>query len=418
MRRGNDRSHARLLGLHAAAIVSAQFLPLMLVRELVDAVERPGVRPGLTDAYSQLKPHATAIVGVATEARRPREPDLPEPSASQIALSPVALAAADGQAKTVGGGRTPSERSPTETKRMLGALAGGCVLAAAVAAAGAIGLGLSLDKRLAAIAAIAEAMSPPSTAEPVSPKASEANLLRIERALERASIRMAIVSGNARDASALMAHDLRTPLTRVRSVLDVALLESSAASMRKSVERALAGCDDLAELLASLLRIADIERGPAGKHATEVDAVEVVELLHDAYEPALSDGGRSLSLICDGPAPIMAERTLLIQALANLLDNAQLHTPPGTNVVVSVQPADGKVAIVVSDDGPGVSSAALPRLTERFFRADRDGGPSGHGLGLSMAAAVAEAHDGRVVISNDGPGLRVALTFAEVGREG
>lgn len=213
-------------------------------------------------------------------------------------------------------------------------------------------------------------------------------------------------------ASAALAHELRTPLTRIRTILDAALREDDRVMQRTCIERALAGCDDMAELLGSLLRIAEIGQGGIPLPKADVDLVELCTFLHEAFEPAISDGGRTISLCCDGPAVVCASRALLAQVVSNLLDNAQLHTPIGTNIVLSIVTKRGEVRIGVSDDGPGVPGTVLNRLTERFYRAAPSRSPPGHGLGLSLAAAVATAHGADLRVFNDGPGLRVVLSFA------
>lgn len=215
-------------------------------------------------------------------------------------------------------------------------------------------------------------------------------------------------------ASAALAHDLRTPLTRIRTILDAALREDDRVSQRDCIERAMAGCDDMAELLGSLLRITELKRGGIPLPKADVDLVELCTFLHEAFEPAIVDGGRTISLCCEGPAVTRANRALLAQAVSNLLDNAQLHTPIGTNIVLSIVAKEAVLRIGVSDDGPGVPDTVLNRLTERFYRATPGRSPPGHGLGLSLAAAIAAAHGADLRVFNDGPGLRVVLSFASM----
>lgn len=226
--------------------------------------------------------------------------------------------------------------------------------------------------------------------------------------------------GGVAYASTALAHDLRTPLTRIRTILDAALREDDPVMQRACIERALEGCDDMAELLCSLLRITEMEQVGIPMPNADVDLVELCTFLHDAFEPAIVDGGRTISLCCEGSAVTRANRTLLAQLVSNLLDNAQLHTPIGTNIVLSILAEEAEFCIGVSDDGPGVPDTVLNRLTERFYRAAPGLSPPGHGLGLSLAAAIAAAHAADLRVFNDGPGLRVVLSVAAIpnDREG
>jgi hypothetical protein len=208
-----------------------------------------------------------------------------------------------------------------------------------------------------------------------------------------------------------MAHELRTPLGRMRMALEDALRETDAGRVRALVGRALDHGDDLSSLFASLLRIAEIERCGIADRCEPSDLEAVAAALFEAYAPAVEDGGRSLTLRTHGPAMATADRALVAQALANLLDNAQLHTPPGTNVTIEVDHADGRVRVTVLDDGDGVAEADRQRITERFVRIRRERPTPGHGLGLSMVAAVATACGGGLEIADAGPGLRVTLSL-------
>lgn len=233
------------------------------------------------------------------------------------------------------------------------------------------------------------------------------DLSRLDAAVRAMGGRISHAEAERRLATAMLAHDLRAPLVRLRARLVAAL---TGRTTRDDVERAVAHCDDLAELLTSLLSISALEGGGRRLRTAPLGVRDLLATIVEAYEPAVEDGGRTLrSIECGNGGTMDADRSLMMQALGNLLDNAQLHTPPGTTVTVSSEVGGGKVRISVTDDGPGASPEDAARLGEPFFRASGERRPPGHGLGLAMAAAIARAHGGLLEVECARPGLRVSL---------
>jgi signal transduction histidine kinase len=201
-----------------------------------------------------------------------------------------------------------------------------------------------------------------------------------------------------RRVSADIAHDLRTPLTRLRAGLEAALV---AADARPAVERAIAETDAVLEIFAAILRISEIEGGDrrAGFAAFDLSA-------------ALADVAEAFGLAPGGIAPgitLTGDRTLLQQAVSNLLANAAAHTPAGTPVSLAVAREAGGVAITVADRGPGVSAADRARLGTPFLRLAAARDTPGHGLGLALVRAVATLHGGRLTFEDAQPGLLARL---------
>ncbi|MGN6621196.1 MAG: ATP-binding protein [Sphingomonas sp.] len=224
--------------------------------------------------------------------------------------------------------------------------------------------------------------------------------------------RIAQLLENLRQVSSDVAHDLRTPLARLRGQLEAALDgPREGAAYRAGLKRAIVQSDDLLRLFAAILRISEVEGGAVKRTFARVDVTDLVTDLCDSFAPAVADGGRTLA--CDA-APGLAlngDRELLAQALINLLDNAQHHTPVGTRIAVVAAGDGGTVRLTIADDGPGVAPEDRARITRRFARLDSSRGTPGHGLGLNLVVAVAQVHGGAVMIEDNRPGLSVTMTL-------
>lgn len=207
-----------------------------------------------------------------------------------------------------------------------------------------------------------------------------------------------------------LAHDLRMPLTRLRNQLED--IETRDASQARQVGEAIAEADELLTLFNAMLRLARLEAG-TGRHAmTVVDLGGLVDRAIDTFMPAAEDQGRRLRRQGDpGSHPVRGDETLLAQLLANLIDNAICHTRPGAIIRCGVEAAGGSVILSVSDDGPGAPPEEIPNLTKRFYRLDRSRNQPGTGLGLSLAAAIADLHGAQMRIVDMAPGLSVSIRF-------
>ncbi|HEX6999888.1 MAG TPA: HAMP domain-containing sensor histidine kinase [Gammaproteobacteria bacterium] len=204
-----------------------------------------------------------------------------------------------------------------------------------------------------------------------------------------------------------VAHDLRGPLTRLRN-----RLETLAAAEQPSREDLL-GCVEQAERLLdtfnALLRIARVESGAYRSAFAPLDLVPIVRDVCELYQAAADE--RRIGLHCRIPnaAEVFGDRELLAQALTNLLDNAVKYTPAGGSIVVALRDADDRIFLSVADSGPGIPPAERERVLERFARLDQARSQPGNGLGLALVKAVAAQHNGRIVLDDNSPGLRVTL---------
>ena len=212
-----------------------------------------------------------------------------------------------------------------------------------------------------------------------------------------------------RDVSNAIAHDLRTPLTRLRNHLEQVRDDAHSDQMREQIEETLGEADALLATFSSLLRIAQIEAGNRRQEFGEVGLNELVDDIVELYEPLAAE--KSLQLTTSAATSVRAcgDRDLLFQAISNLVDNAIKYTP--TDGTVDIQLGEGPLGtrIEVADSGTGIPPAERERVFERFFRLETHRGSPGSGLGLSLVAAVVTLHGGSISLEDNNPGLRVLI---------
>jgi signal transduction histidine kinase len=229
-----------------------------------------------------------------------------------------------------------------------------------------------------------------------------------------------------RHAGDAIAHDLRSPLTRMRAKLEVALMDAEAGKIDgvDAVQLALDEADSLLKTFNTVLAIARLQAAAGHTPDPKVfDAADLAADMAELYEPASEDKGLEFSAEIERGLMIEANQPFLAQALANIIDNAIKYTPTGGAVMLRARRrSSGEIEFSVTDTGPGVPEADRDRVTERFVRLDNSRTEAGSGLGLSLVAAVMEAHGGRIqldegpgVYNGFGPGLRVALVVPAAG---
>ena len=239
------------------------------------------------------------------------------------------------------------------------------------------------------------------------------DLDRLARTLNRMLDRIAALMESLRQVSSDVAHDLRTPLTRLYQRLeDVHAHARSVADFEPAVEAALKEAQGLLETFSALLRIAQVEGASPRAEFRRVDLSAAAEAVADAYRPDAEEAGHQLSTAITAGVVVSGDQELLTQALANLVENALRHTPPGTRISIRLEScSDGGARLSVEDNGPGVADADLPHLTERFFRGEPSRTMPGNGLGLSLVNAIAELHFARLTFANSDLGLNVSVSF-------
>jgi len=213
-----------------------------------------------------------------------------------------------------------------------------------------------------------------------------------------------------RHVSNAIAHDLRTPLGRVRAGLDEALTpDMTVPALAGAARMAIEDIDDLIALLNKLLQIAEAESGMRTGSFESVDVNRIVRDMAELYDAAAEDARLTLSVASANPVWASGDHDLLASAVASLIDNAIKYAGAGASVELAARSAADGVCIAVRDDGPGVPPGELPRLTERFYRMDRARSQPGNGLGLAIVSAIATLHGGELRLENAEPGLRASI---------
>jgi signal transduction histidine kinase len=233
--------------------------------------------------------------------------------------------------------------------------------------------------------------------------------------------RLARSIAGLRHAGDAIAHDLRSPLTRLRARLEAAIIEADAGRTdpRDALHQALEDTDGVLRTFAAVLAIARLESAPDAPGKTLFDPSDMARAVAELYEPLAEDKGVDFQIETARGLKVEGNQEFIAQAVANLLDNAAKYTPPGGAIMLRTRRrASGDVEISVTDTGPGVAPADRARVVERFVRLENSRNQPGAGLGLSLVAAVARAHRGGLeldegpgAVEGSGPGLRVALVF-------
>ncbi len=236
---------------------------------------------------------------------------------------------------------------------------------------------------------------------------------QVNAALDRLS---ALVDG-MREVSANIAHDLKTPLNRLQMILESAADKTvSGEDVSTELADARTESHQINSTFDALLRIAQIEAGARKARFVDVDVGHVVEIIGEVYADVAEDDGKSLSTkgVSETKWFVHGDRDLLMQMLANLVENALRHCPPGTAIELSVTMQSDHVVVKVGDSGPGIPAEERENVFRRLYRLDSSRTTPGSGLGLSLVKAVADLHGAAITLEDNNPGLAVIVSFPTV----
>ncbi|MEJ2061191.1 MAG: HAMP domain-containing sensor histidine kinase, partial [Gammaproteobacteria bacterium] len=213
-----------------------------------------------------------------------------------------------------------------------------------------------------------------------------------------------------REVTDNVAHDLRSPLNRLRNRLEITLLESRPqAEYQEVIAQTITDLDEVLNTFNTLLSIAQAEAGVKRQHFDIVDLTALCTDLAELYEAPAEDAQLELSSTLEAGLVMQGNRDLLAQALGNLLDNAIKYTPSGGHIRLSLIRQSAEGVLTVEDNGPGIPAMDRERVLERFVRLDSARSSTGNGLGLALVRAAAHVHGGHLTLEDTAPGLKVTL---------
>ncbi len=275
--------------------------------------------------------------------------------------------------------------------------------------AGGFALSRDVHRRLAAISGTAEAIIDGDLSRRVPMRGSQDDLDRLAETINRMLDRITGLMESLRQVSNDIAHDLRTPLTRLRQRLEAGLAREG--ERGEAIEGALGDLDTILDTFAALLRIAQIEGGARRAAFRATDLTQLARTVVDAFAPSAEDARQTLRLEGELELVVDGDPELLTQMLVNLVENALRHAGEGAAIRVGVGRVDGAPALRVADDGPGVPAVEREKLFDRFYRLERSRSAPGSGLGLALVAAVARLHGAEVRLHDAQPGLEARVSF-------
>jgi signal transduction histidine kinase len=278
-----------------------------------------------------------------------------------------------------------------------------CVLGGAVA-------GIRAQRRLTGLRRAAERIMSGHVVErlPISRRGDDLDQLAriVNRMLDEIERLLLDIKGVSED----IAHDLRTPLTRVRAQLERGREHArTREELAEVVGRAIGGVDQAITTILALLRIAEIEHGRRQSGFGSVELDEIVREVGELYEPIAEDKGLTLAVGATDRTVVHGDRDLLLEALVNLVDNAVKFTPPGGHVAIELAHTPRGATVRVVDTGSGIADSEKNMVFRRFYRSDKSRHTEGVGLGLNLVAAVAKLHGFRLGIASRSPGCVVEL---------
>ena len=274
-------------------------------------------------------------------------------------------------------------------------------------------IALRISKRLVAVKQTLDRVAEGDLAARLPLSGAEDDIDRVSRQVNAALVRLAALVDGMRQVSADIAHDLRTPLGRLRNHIAEAIeATEQGTDALPALEQALAESDSIGNTFSALLRIAQIEAGARKARFGPVDLTATLRSVAEVYAEVAEDAGMTLTLRDPGrPVWVKGDAELLVQAFANLVENAIRHCPAGAAIRCDLGLEAHQALVRITDTGPGIPVEERQKVLRRLYRLERSRTTPGSGLGLSLVKAVADLHAARLWLGDAGPGLEVGLAF-------
>jgi signal transduction histidine kinase len=281
-----------------------------------------------------------------------------------------------------------------------------------IAGAGGLLVGFRFMRRVDAIAQTCQGIVAGRLDERIPLTGREDEWDRLAGAINEMLNRISALLENLRQVSSDVAHDLRTPLTRVRNRLEEARNSSmSVTDYSAAVTTAIDDMDQLLAMFSALLRISQVEAGARLQAFRVVPLTEIMENVYQMYLPVTEDCRRLLTSSLAAGVRIRGDAELLTQMFSNLVENAIRHTPEQTRIQIKLAVEGDMVAASITDDGPGIDPNEHEKVLRRFYRGSSSRANEGYGLGLALVAAIAQLHQAKLTLSDAKPGLDVKISF-------
>jgi signal transduction histidine kinase len=334
----------------------------------------------------------------------------PQPAAPHLGVG-MAVVIADGTALLIGRD-IDDQRRLAESIRAT-ALAGTATMALALLGGG-LYASRTYRQRIAAMAASSRRIMAGNLSERIAAGGSGDELDRLADSLNLMLGRIEALLAAISEMSDNIAHDLRTPLTRLRNRAEAALRDTAGASAyRDGLEKTIEEADEIIRTFNALLLISKVEAGATRQGIETLDPAAVARDVAELLQPVAEEAGLTIVQRLEDGLRVPANRELFGQAIFNLVDNAIKYAGGGP-VTVTLRRAGKSVEVAVADRGPGIAAEDRERALKRFVRLDKSRSQPGTGLGLSLVAAVARLHAGSVRLEDNAPGLRVVLSLPGV----
>jgi signal transduction histidine kinase len=285
----------------------------------------------------------------------------------------------------------------------------GVTLAMLLAFAGGAAMSLSLLRRIEAVSQTSRDIVGGALQRRIPERGTGDEFDHLAASLNAMFDRIQTLMEGLRQVSNDIAHDLRTPLTRLRQRLELA--QRGGGDARAVIERAILDVDSILETFGALLRIAQIESGARSAGFSRLDLADVLDTVIEIHQSAIDESGRIFEARIGPALNVDGDRELLTQLFANLLDNALRHSPTNARVALTATRRGERIVVSIADRGPGIPAEFRGKVLQRFFRLEGSRSTPGSGLGLSLAHAIASLHESELVLTDHDPGLCVTVSL-------